>query len=500
MSSQFEISAAPISLETFEQLVSDPGQKVLLSDAAATAIERCRIFLDQKMAVNTDAIYGINTGFGALRDKRIGAEHLEELQYNLIRSHACGAGALVPGEIVRLMLLLKARSLAYGHSGVQVATVKRLLDFYNEGVLPVVYTQGSLGASGDLAPLAHLCLPLIGEGEVVVNGERMPAAQMLQQKGWSPIRLQSKEALALLNGTQFMLAYGMHILLRARRLANAADQIAALSLDAFDGRLDPFHPKLHQIRPHSGQIQVAANVVAVLAGSELIHRKKTDVQDPYSFRCVPQVHGASRDVLDFCTRTFVTETNSTTDNPNVFVDEDLILSGGNFHGQPLAMALDLMAIALAEWGSISERRIFQLLAGLRGLPAFLAVNPGLESGLMITQYTAAAIASQNKQLCTPSVIDTIPSSNGQEDHVSMGANGAVKCLQVCENLCTIFGIEMIASSQAMWFRKPDRTSPVLENILESFRKVVPPLTTDRFMQPDIAHARQFVSDWIPVHP
>ncbi len=499
MSSQFQISAAPILLDEFEGLVSETGRRVVLSESAAAAIDACRTFLDQKMAQNTDAIYGINTGFGALRDKRIGAEHLEELQYNLIRSHACGAGHLVPTEIVRLMLLLKARSLAYGHSGVQVATVNRLLDFYNEGIFPVVYAQGSLGASGDLAPLAHLCLPLIGEGEVILEGQRMPSAEMLKRKGWSPIRLQSKEALALLNGTQFMLAYGMHILIRARRLANAADQIAALSLDAFDGRLDPFHPNLHKIRPHNGQIQVAANVVATLNGSELIHRKKTDVQDPYSFRCVPQVHGASRDVLDFCTRTFVTEMNSTTDNPNVFVDEDLILSGGNFHGQPLAMALDLMAIALAEWGSISERRIFQLLAGLRGLPAFLAVNPGLESGLMITQYTAAAIASQNKQLCTPSVIDTIPSSNGQEDHVSMGANGAVKCLQVCENLCTIFGIEMIASSQAMWFRKPDRTSPQLELILEKFRKIVPPLTTDRLMQPDIAHARQFVSEWIPVH-
>ncbi|HEX2899087.1 MAG TPA: aromatic amino acid ammonia-lyase, partial [Bacteroidia bacterium] len=322
MSVNFQISAAPISLEDFERLVSGENLRVSLSDDAAAAIERCRIFLDQKMAQNTDAIYGINTGFGALRDKRIGAEHLEELQYNLIRSHACGAGALVPGEIVRLMLLLKARSLAYGHSGVQVATVRRLLDFYNEGVLPVVYTQGSLGASGDLAPLAHLCLPLIGEGEVVVDGKRMPAAQLLQAKGWSPIRLQSKEALALLNGTQFMLAYGMHILLRARRLAGIADQIAALSLDAFDGRLDPFHPKLHQIRPHAGQVRVAANVVAALGGSELIHRKKTDVQDPYSFLCVPQVHGASRDVLDFCTQTFVTEMNSTTDNPNVFVDED----------------------------------------------------------------------------------------------------------------------------------------------------------------------------------
>lgn len=497
MHPQFLISHAPITLNEFDRLM-EGEVKVGLSQAATAAITRCRAFLDEKIAHNTEVIYGINTGFGALRDKRIEAEHLEELQYNLIRSHACGAGTLAPPEIVRLMLLLKARSLAYGHSGAQLETVQRLLDFYNAGIVPVVYTQGSLGASGDLAPLAHLCLPLIGEGEVVMDGQRIPAAEMLRLKGWSPIRLQPKEALALLNGTQFMLAYGMHVLSRARRLAEGADRLAALSLDAFDGRLDPFHPRLHQVRPHAGQVQVAANVMAVLEGSEIIHRPKVDVQDPYSFRCVPQVHGASRDVLAYCMQTFLTEINSTTDNPNIFVEDDLVLSGGNFHGQPLAMSLDLLAIALAEWGSISERRVFQLLSGARGLPAFLAVNPGLQSGLMITQYTAAAIVSQNKQLCTPAVIDTIPSSNGQEDHVSMGANAAVKCLQVCDNVCTLFGIEFIAASQALWFRRPLRTSPFLENLLERFRKAVPPLASDRLLQPDIERAAQFVRSWVPV--
>ena len=493
----FLLSDAPIDLTDLAALARFPSTHVKLADTAIANIDGCRTYLDLKMAENEDAIYGINTGFGALRDKRIGPEHLEQLQYNLMRSHACGAGTEVPSEIVRLMLLLKARSLAYGHSGVQVATVQRLLDFYNSGILPIVYTQGSLGASGDLAPLAHLSLPLIGEGEVWMDGERMPAAQMLKSKRWEPLRLQSKEGLALLNGTQFMLAYGIHILLRADRFATVADQLAALSLDAFDGRIDPFHPRLHAIRPHAGQIKAAANVRAALTGSELIHLPKSDVQDPYSFRCVPQVHGASRDALAFCAQSFLTEANSTTDNPNIFVEEDLILSGGNFHGQPLAIALDLMAIALSELGAISERRVYLLQSGKRGLPPFLAVNPGLESGLMIAQYTAASIASQNKQLCSPAVVDSIPSSNGQEDHVSMGANAAVKCLQVLENVTTLLGIELLHASQAMWFRRPAKTSPQLEKILAEFRKIVPPLTTDRLLQPDIAAARTFVSNWNP---
>jgi histidine ammonia-lyase len=496
--SHFLLSDAAISIAELQALIADPSIEVRLADTAMAEIERCRTFLDQKMIQNSDPIYGINTGFGDLRDKHVGAGHLEELQYNLMRSHACGAGAEVPSEIVRLMLLLKARSLAYGHSGVQVATVRRLLDFYNQDVLPVVYTQGSLGASGDLAPLAHLCLPLIGEGEVWLLGERMPASKMLEIKGWRPLRLQSKEGLALLNGTQFMLAYGLHMLLRAQHLADVADQLAALSLDAFEGRIDPFHPRLHEIRPHAGQIQVAANVRAALLGSELIHLPKSDVQDPYSFRCVPQVHGASRDALAFCAQTLLTEANSTTDNPNIFVDEDLILSGGNFHGQPLAIALDLMAIALAELGAISERRVYLLQAGKRGLPPFLAVNPGLESGLMIAQYTAASIASQNKQYCSPAVVDSIPSSNGQEDHVSMGANAAVKCLKVLENVTTLLGIELLHASQALWFRRPAKTSPLLEKVLEKFREQVPPLTKDRILQPDIAAARTFVAAWITV--
>ncbi len=494
----FELSDAFITLAELQSLLSEPKVQVRLAASAVAEIARCRAYLDQKMARTSAPIYGINTGFGDLRDKHVGADHLEELQYNLMRSHACGAGAEVPADIVRLMLLLKARSLAYGHSGVQVATVQRLLDFYNEGILPVVYTQGSLGASGDLAPLAHLCLPLIGEGEVWFEGKRMPAKEMLLQKGWTALRLQSKEGLALLNGTQFMLAYGLHMLLRAQRLIDVADQIAALSLDAYEGRIDPFHPSLHKIRPHAGQIQVAANVRAALEGSELIHLPKSDVQDPYSFRCVPQVHGASRDALAFCAQTLLTEANSTTDNPNIFVDEDLILSGGNFHGQPLAIALDLMAIALAEIGAISERRVYLLQAGKRGLPPFLSVNPGLESGLMIAQYTAASIASQNKQYCSPAVVDSIPSSNGQEDHVSMGANAAVKCLHVLENIATLLGIEMMHASQALWFRAPNKTSPMLENILEKFRQVVPLLTKDRILQPDIAAARSFVAAWIPV--
>ena len=467
-------------------------QKAGLSESGVQRIEKCRLYLDKKLAEMDAPIYGINTGFGALCNTIIENKDLAKLQYNLICSHACGMGDEVPEEVVSMMLLTKARSLAYGHSGVQLQTVRRLLDFYNEGITPVVYTQGSLGASGDLAPLAHLCLPLIGEGEVNWKGERYTASEILAKFGWKPIVLQAKEGLALLNGTQFMLSYGLLILMRAEKAWDLANAIAAVSIDAFDAKLEPFNPLIHRIRPHEGQQKTAATILALLKDSEIAHQEKKQVQDPYSFRCIPQVHGASYDVIQYAKKIFEIEFNSATDNPNVFPDEDCTLSGGNFHGQPLALTLDFLAIALAELASISERRTFQLISGGRGLPAFLAYNPGLDSGFMIPQYTAAGIVSQNKQLCTPASVDTIPSSHNQEDHVSMGANAATKCYKVMHNLYSVLGIECMNASQALSFREPARTSTANETLLAAFRTEVPVLKSDCILFTYLHNAKEFL--------
>lgn len=471
-------------------------QPVQLSENAVRRIQKGYDYLHNRIAANPDApIYGINTGFGALYDRPIAAEDRSQLQRNLLMSHACGMGAEVPAEVVRLMLVLKVQSLSYGHSGVQLATVKRLLDFYNRGVMPVVYQQGSLGASGDLAPLAHLCLPLIGLGEVMFEGVRLAAKDILHLFSWEPIELQAKEGLALLNGTQFMSAYGTALLARARRFTEMADLIGALSLEAFDGRPEPFWEPLHRVRPHAGQVAVAAHFRELLTGSEAIGQPKKHVQDPYSFRCIPQVHGASRDALAYVEGVFATEINAVTDNPNIFPDEDLILSGGNFHGQPLALALDFATLALAELGSISERRTYQLISGQRGLPPFLVTNPGLNSGLMIPQYTAAGIVSQSKQLCTPASADSIVSSNGQEDHVSMGANAATKAWQVGENLARVLGIELLTAAQAVDLRRRNggaAIAPRLQALLDAFRQQVPFIEQDRVLYPDMERAAQFV--------
>ena len=375
----------------------------------------CREYLDHKLENTTSPIYGITTGFGSLHKKTISKDQLNKLQENLVMSHACGTGAMVREDIVRLMLLLKIHALSLGKSGVQVATIQRLIDFFNEGICPVVYEQGSLGASGDLAPLAHLVLPLLGLGQVTYKGKIIDSGAILSKFNWSPVELKSKEGLALLNGTQFMSSYGVYIITMAERLSAFADIISAISLEAYDGRLDPFFECIHQIRPHKGQIETARMFRLILHGSQLISHKKAHVQDPYSFRCIPQVHGASKDAISYARSVILTEINSVTDNPTIFPDEDLIVSGGNFHGQPLALIFDYLAIALAELGSISERRVYRLIAGQRELPEFLVANPGLNSGFMIPQYTAASIVSQNKQLCTPSSVDSIPSSNEQED-------------------------------------------------------------------------------------
>ena len=491
MESVHYISTETLSIDVVATIIAE-NKKLQLSQEAIVNIEKCRAYLDKKMQDHTEPIYGINTGFGSLCNVKISNENLTLLQENIVKSHACGTGDLVPEEIVKVMLFLKIQSLIYGYSGVQVETVQRLITFYNNDIIPVVYQQGSLGASGDLAPLAHLSLPLIGEGEVFYEGYRQPVDKVLKKLNLTPIKLASKEGLALLNGTQFMSAYGIYVLIKARKLSYLADLVGTISLEAFDGRKDPFNDMIHFIRPHKGQVITAKRILDFLDGSELIDQPKVNVQDPYSFRCMPQVHGASKDAIEYGLKIFKTEINSVTDNPNIFVADDLILSGGNFHGQPLALALDFLGIALAELGSISERRTYQLISGLRGLPAFLVSNPGLNSGFMIPQYTAASIVSQNKQLATPASIDSIVSSNGQEDHVSMGANAATKCYKILENVTRILAIELMNASQALEFRRPVQSSEFIETFVKLFRNDVPLVENDRVLHYDIEKAIHFL--------
>ena len=485
------ISNQVLELTTVQSIVVEQKQ-LELSDDAKARINNCRNYLDEKLKAEDRPIYGINTGFGSLYNVKISKENLTKLQENLVMSHACGTGEEVPQDIVKLMLLLKIQSLNYGHSGCQLKTVERLIDFYNNDILPIVYTQGSLGASGDLAPLAHLSLPLIGKGKVNYKGNVVSSEELLKEFGWDPIQLQSKEGLALLNGTQFMSAYGVHLLLKSYKLSYLADLIGSVSIDAFDGRIEPFNELIHLVRPHNGQLKTAARVREFLEGSEIIVQAKQHVQDPYSFRCIPQVHGATKDTLDFVMNTFKTEINSVTDNPNIFSKDDEIISGGNFHGQPLALALDYLKIAMAELGNISERRVFQLISGLRGLPAFLVNNPGLNSGFMIPQYTAASIVSANKQLATPASIDSIVSSNGQEDHVSMGANAATQAHTLVDNVERVLAIELFNASQALQFRVPLKSSNFIESFLSSYREDVPFIEEDQILHNDIEASIRFM--------
>ena len=486
-----QISAEHLSLERVRQIVEE-GYSLELGEDARRRIIHCREYLDRKMSTQESPIYGITTGFGSLCNISVGADELGCLQKNLVMSHACGTGDRVDNEVVKLMLLLKVQSLSYGNSDVQLATVERLIDFFNNDILPVVYQQGSLGASGDLAPLAHLSLPLLGLGEVEYQGAIIPSADILAAKGWSPIELQSKEGLALLNGTQFMSAYGVWSILKAQDLSEWADRIAALSLDAFDGRIEPFCDEVHIIRGHCGQLTTARRMRELLQGSELISRHKAHVQDPYSFRCVPQVHGASKDTIEYVVGVLETEINSVTDNPTIFPDEDMVVSAGNFHGQPIALAMDFLAIAVAELGNISERRTYRLISGKRELPNFLVANPGLNSGFMIPQYTAASIVSQSKGLCMPASVDSIPSSQGQEDHVSMGSNAATKLYRVVLNTERVLAIEMMNAAQALEFRRPARTSAFLEALVEKYRAIVPFVDNDTVMYPHIESSIQFL--------
>jgi len=494
MSAVHTISDKQLTIEDIASIL-DEGKKIALSKKAEEKITKCREYLDNKVENSNDPVYGINTGFGSLYDRNISKDELHTLQENLVKSHACGTGDKVPPEIVKIMLLLKVQSLSYGHSGVQMATVNRLIDFFNNDVEPVVYEIGSLGASGDLAPLAHLSLPLIGLGEVNYKGKQLSGKAICDIMDWEPIQFRAKEGLALLNGTQLMGAYGVYSLIHGERLFNLANIISALSIDVFDGRIEPFDEKVHNIRQQKGQVLVAKKIRDLLSNSEIIKQPKKHVQDPYSFRCIPQVHGASADTLFYVKDIFFTEINGVTDNPNVFPEEDEIISAGNFHGQPLALPLDFLAIALAELGSISERRTYQLISGSRELPNYLVANPGINSGLMIPQYTAASLVSQNKQYCTPASVDSIVSSNGQEDHVSMGANAAVKLLKVVNNLYAILAIELLSAAQALSFRRPLLSSPFLEEFVNNFRKNVAFIEDDRVLHDDIQKAIEFLKSY-----
>ena len=485
------ISHAHLSLERLKKII-ESNEKIMLSQEATAAIVKCREYLDRKMEDLDRPIYGVTTGFGSLYNVSISKEDLSQLQHNLVMSHACGSGETVRPEIVKLMLLLKVQNFSYGHSGAQLKTVQRLIDMFNEDVLPVVYQQGSLGASGDLAPLAHLSLPLIGMGEVLYKGKVRPAAEVWAEKGWEPITLQSKEGLALLNGTQFMSAHAIWCLIKSMRLSKWADRIGAMSLDAYDGRIEPFLPLTHKLRPHVGQILTGESFMKILEGSELINRPKEHVQDPYSFRCIPQVHGAVKDNILYVKSVIENEINSATDNPNIFPDEDMVISAGNFHGEPIAIPMDSLAIAMSELASISERRTYQLIHGLRGLPKYLVTEPGLNSGFMIPQYTAASIVSQNKGLCWPASCDSIPSSQGQEDHVSMGSNAATKLVRVVDNVERVLAIELFNAAQALEFRRPAKSSPILERIFTDYRKQVPFVERDTYMHPLIEKSIEFI--------
>ncbi len=493
MKNQKIINSEPLNIKEIQNIISN-DIKLILSEQATENIEKCRNYLDNKVQKHDKPIYGITTGFGSLCNISISNEDLGTLQKNLVMSHACGVGEEVPSEIVKIMLLLKIHALSLGYSGVQLLTVQRLIDFFNNNVIPIVYQQGSLGASGDLAPLAHLSLPLLGMGEVYYNGKRTSAQEVNKLNNWEPIDLKSKEGLALLNGTQFMSGYGVWLANKTIKLSDFADLIGAISLDAYDGRIEPFHNLIHQIRPHKGQKKTAQNINNLLQGSQIISRGKKHVQDPYSFRCIPQVHGATKDTLNYFISIVETEINSVTDNPTIFVEDDLIISAGNFHGQPIALPLDFLSIALSELSNISERRIYQLIAGKRELPSFLVAKPGLNSGFMIPQYTAASIVSQNKTLTMPSSSDSIESSQGQEDHVSMGANAATKAYRIAINTEKVLAIELFNAAQALEFRIPLKSSSYIEKFIEKYRTQIPFVENDLVMYELIHKSVEFLQN------
>lgn len=491
-----KISPELLTLSQVDKILKE-GMTLELSQESKERIVKCREYLDNKMKTQKEPIYGVTTGFGSLCNISISKEQLSQLQKNLVMSHACGVGEEVPAEIVKIMLLNKIQSLSYGNSGVQLQTVERLIAFFNNDILPVVYQQGSLGASGDLAPLAHMCLPLLGLGQVDYKGRRISGEELNKEFNWQPIELQSKEGLALLNGTQFMSSFAVWCVIKAQKLSDLADKIMVVSLEGFDGRIEPFFDPVHQVRPHAGQIETAKRVREMLEGSQIIAQPKKHVQDPYSFRCVPQVHGASKDAIAHVASVITTEINSATDNPTVFPYLDMVISAGNFHGQPLAINLDYLAIAVAELGSISERRTYQLIGAKRDLPSFLVAKPGLNSGFMIPQYAAASVVSQSKQLCTPASVDTIDSSQGQEDHVSFGSNAATKLYRVVNNTERVLAIELFNAAQAFDFRKQQTglsSSKCIEDFVKSYREKVAFVQDDVVMYELIHKSIDFLRD------
>lgn len=478
------------SLEDFWEHIQ-ANDAIRISEGLQSRVKQNRDYLEERLSSNKEALYGINTGFGSLCNVEIPQEKLSKLQRNLVVSHACGIGDLVPLDVVKLIVSLKINNLSQGYSGVRLELIKKLANLFNANVYPVIHQLGSLGASGDLAPLAHMSLPLLGLGEVHYKGGIHSAAEVLSSLNIDPIELSFKEGLALLNGTQFSLAYGIHCIVHSRRIISLANKIASLSLIAFECKSDPFHPSLQRIRKHEGQITVAKQIFELLNESTS-EKGKYSVQDPYSFRCIPQVHGASLMAIEHAADIFENEMNAVTDNPNVLDQEDLVLIGGNFHAQVLALPLDYLAIALSELGSISERRSFQLINGDRDLPSYLAHDPGLDSGFMICQYTAASIASQNKQLCTPASIDSIVSSKGQEDHVSMAANAGTKLYKVVENVYRLLAIEFMIACQALEYRTKTQLCPALDKLYKNYRDIIPPLKEDRYLSPDIKKTITFL--------
>ncbi|HET9115041.1 MAG TPA: histidine ammonia-lyase [Gaiellaceae bacterium] len=478
--------------------VAVEGAGAALTDAARERMLAARNLVERAVHGSREHTYGVNTGFGRFVAVAIPEEQTAELQLRLLRSHACGVGEPYPDEIVRAALLLRANALAKGTSGARVGTVEQLLALLQRGVLPVVPSRGSVGASGDLAPLAHLALPLVGEGEAWVEGERLPGADALARVGLEPVELAAKEGLSLINGTQFMAATLALALVRARRLARAADMACAMSVEALQGSRTSFLPQIHALRPLRGQGAAAANILRLLEGSAIIeaHRWCDKVQDAYSLRCAPQVHGASRDLLDYAEYTAGVELNAATDNPLVLVDHDELVSNGNFHGQPLAFALDTLAMAVSELANISERRVERLVNPnlSDGLPAFLTTDGGLNSGFMIPQYVAASLVSENKSLCHPASVDSIPTSAGQEDHVSMGNASGLKAWQVVANAERAVAIELLAGAQAVEFHAPLEPGVGGRAARATVRELSPRLRDDRPLGGDIEAVATAIRD------
>jgi len=474
-----------------------PGHTIALHEACRAGI-RASAALVQQAAAGDAAVYGVNTGFGKLANQRIGHEDLATLQLNLLRSHAVGVGEPLAPEVVRLILLLKAASLARGYSGVREAVVDALLALYNQGLTPVIPCQGSVGASGDLAPLAHLCLPLIGEGELLLDGVRMPALAGLQQAGLTPLQLSAKEGLALINGTQVSTALALHALFATERVYQAAVVSGALTLDAARGSDGPFDARIHAVRGQPGQIDCAAAYRALTAGSEIrqSHLEGDDrVQDPYCLRCQPQVMGACLDQMRYAAQVLLREANAVTDNPLVFADAGVLLSGGNFHAEPVALAADALAVAIAEIGAITERRIAMLVdTVVSRLPPFLTPEPGLNSGFMIVHVTAAALASENKSLAHPASVDSLPTSANQEDHVSMATFAARRLQPMLDNTAHIVAIELLAAAQGIEFLRPLRSSDALEAVHSKVRSVSAAMMQDRSLAPDMQAVQGMVKN------